>query len=110
MIGEENMWIGLNDGWLSIVENWNDEDTLLVRARKLEHLLNAFPACEYWRDLEADYPFRAYIPRSAVAKMIAKKIENIDYPNFKNSVEEKKLAYAYGDVWQTMFYTYRSER
>jgi len=104
------MWIGLNDGWLSIVENYNDKNTLLVRARKLEHLLKAFPMCEYWRDLDADYPFRAYIPRKVVAKVIAKRIEDINYPNFKNSVEEDKLHSAYNEVWQTMYFTYRSER
>lgn len=104
------MWIGLNDGWLSIVENWNDKDTLLVRARKLEHLLTAFPMCEYWRDLEADYPFRAYIPREQVAKVISERVKAIDYPNFKKSVKESKLLMAYNKVWEVLFYTFHSER
>jgi len=96
------MWIGLNDGWLSIVKNLNDEKTLLVRARSEKHLLNVFPNCKHWVDFEADYPHRAYIDREIVMNVITQRIMDIDYPNFKNSVEEHTLVNAYHRVWETM--------
>ena len=104
------MWIGLNDGWLSVVESLNDKGALLVRARKLSHLTNAFPDCDHFKDPHADYPFRAYIPRSIVADVIGDRIIAIDYPNFKGSVREGKLLSAYHSIWGALLDAFRSER
>ena len=104
------MWIGLNNGWLSIVEDYNDEERLLVSARKLEHITNTFPDCDYFKDSDADYPYRAFISRDVVAKVIADSVAMIDYPNFKNSVKDGTLHNAYTEVWRTMYYTYINDR
>ena len=104
------MGIGVNNGWLSIVEDYNDEERLLVRARKLEHITNTFPDCDYFKDSDADYPYRAFIDRDTVAKAIAHSVGKIDYPNFKNSVQDGRLHNAYNEVWHTMYYTFLNDR
>lgn len=104
------MWIGLNDGWLSIVKNNYDEETLLVRARTLEHLTNVFPDCDYFKDSSADYPYRAYINRTIVADVIANRLMKIDYPNFKNSVEDDKLHNVYSRLWNELYFSFLNER
>lgn len=101
------MWIGLNDGWLSIVENRNDEDTLLVRARCVTDLTNAFPHCDWFEDKNADYQYRAYINRKEVAKQIADRILNIDYPNFKASVMRLHLKQLYDNLWRSVYLHYQ---
>ncbi len=104
------MWICLNDAFLSIVKNRNDDETLLVRARSQEHLDNVFPDCESWCDEKADYPFRAYIERDEVAKVIGQRLMDIQYPNFKNSVEEEALFSAYHYLWERLAGLYQFMR
>ena len=104
------MWIGLNDGWLSIVKNLYDEKTLLVRARSLKHLTNVFPECDYFKDSSADYPYRAFITREVVADVIANRLMEIEYPNFKNSVEDDKLHNVYNTLWNELYYSFMNER
>ncbi|MHA1662981.1 MAG: hypothetical protein ACTSVR_06970 [Candidatus Thorarchaeota archaeon] len=96
------MWICLNDAFLSIVKNSNDDETLLVRARSQEHFDNVFPDCHSWFDGYADYPIRAYIERDLVAKVIGQSLMDIQYPNFKSSVKEDNLLRAYHRVWGIM--------
>ena len=104
------MWIGMNTGWLSIVKNRNDERTLLVRARDLDHILAAFPNCDHFKDNTADYPYRAYITREEVARRIAEGLMEIEYDNFKHSVEDKHLQTAYGMIWGDMAMMYAMKR
>ena len=51
------MWIGLSDGWLSIVANRNDDETLLVRARSESHIMSAFPDCDMFVLKYAEYHY-----------------------------------------------------
>ena len=104
------MWIAFNDGWLSIVENLNDEETLLVRARSEKHLLNVFPECDLFKIETADYPYRAYIEREYVANVVSERLMEISYPNFKNSVEDKKLHSVYTNIWSEVYHFFHDER
>tara|TARA_R110002167_G_scaffold160643_1_gene356745 strand:- start:4452 stop:4793 length:342 start_codon:yes stop_codon:yes gene_type:complete len=104
------MWIAFNDSWLSIVENRNDEDTLLVRARSKDHILNVFPNCDWFKDETADYPYRVYITREHVADVVSKRLMEISYPNFKNSVDDEKLHNVYSNIWSEIYYCYHDER
>ena len=104
------MWICDNEGFLSIVSNWNDDDTLLVRARSEKHLKNLFPYCEMFTDAEADYPFRAYINRDEVAEVIAMRLAEAEYTNFKDSVKDDDLHDAYVNIWQVMWSAFYDER
>ena len=104
------MWIGLNDGWLSIVRNFNDEETLLVRARKLSHLTNVFPDCDYFKDSDADYPYRAYISREQVGETIKERLKNTSYTNFKASVRDNQLKGLYSEMWNLVYFRFVDER
>ena len=104
------MWICDNEGFLSIVKNRNDDETLLVRARTEKHLLSIFPYCELFTDAHADYPYRAYIDRNEVAEGIAMRLMQTDYDNFKGSVEDARLQDAYGGIWRMMWDEFYMER
>ena len=93
------MWICFNDSFLSIVENREDDSTLLVRARIAGDIDRVFPGARTWQDLGADYHFRANIPRAQVATAIAERLQAIDYPNFKGSVTDPDRKDAYLEVW-----------
>ena len=105
------MWISTNKGFLSIVRPsamrlHNHPARLLVRARRKGDIEAAFrdlfPELMVERTPARDYLFRALIPADIVAQMVAKQIINIDYNNFKNSVQDKKLHDAYAAVWHIM--------
>ena len=97
------MWIGDNEGWLSIVKHNRKQNYLLVRARNREHIENIFPNAEIYVNLNADYPYRSDISIINVYLTIATRILEIDYYNFKNSVQEKKYARYLNKVWNIMY-------
>tara|TARA_R110000751_G_scaffold286675_3_gene391231 strand:- start:9707 stop:10051 length:345 start_codon:yes stop_codon:yes gene_type:complete len=104
------MWFAHNEGWLSIVMHRTRPEHLLVRARKYEHIESLFPHEDIYTDFNADYPYRADVLREDVATTIANELMEIDYDNFKNSVNDTSLRIAYGKVWEDMYkygYEYR---
>lgn len=96
------MWVMFSDCFLSIVSKDCGPDELLVRARREGDIERVFPEAEVRRDTKADYLFRAAIPRQAVALAIAQRVDDIDYPNFKDSVTDGDLHRAYMAVWFAM--------
>lgn len=52
------MWIMLNNAFLSIVENRNNKDELLVRARIEGDIERVFPEADSFQDEQADYKYR----------------------------------------------------
>ena len=96
------MWVMLNDAWLSIVADREDKDFLLVRSRRRGDVARIFGVDEF-EDSKADYHFRAFVHRDHVAGVMAREVEGIDYPNFKNSVKDNELHSAYSNVWTIGF-------
>ena len=97
------MWIFLNDSFLSIIAA-DDADHLVVRARRRGDIRRVFG--NHVREVSMpgrDYAYRATLPRGAVMAEIAKAIADIDYTNFKDSVEDNDRHDAYLDVWEAMF-------
>lgn len=78
------MWIFLPEGLISVVEN--EPFFLQVRARRKKVLERLFPGEQIFESKKADYRFRVLIPRSRFASFMARKILDIDYRNFKNSI------------------------
>lgn len=96
------MWICLNDAFFSIVEDGSCRpDQLLVRARRKGDIENVFVEAKgtVEKTIGRDYLYRAKLDRDYVADVIADKITDISYPNFKGSVRDPKLANAYSKVW-----------
>lgn len=96
------MWILMNDAMLSIVRHRTRPDDLLVRARLAGDIERVFPQVEVVEGAGSDYRFRATVPRPEVAEAISRRLLDIDYGNFKNSVREPKRHEAYFDVWHAM--------
>lgn len=97
------MWIFLSGGFLSIVAHRHKPNHLLVRARNMDHLKQAFPNAEYYTYTNSDYPYRADIERSVVSDMLAEYVMNMSYDNFKNSVLEQKFENVCHDIWSLMY-------
>lgn len=95
------MWAFLNDAFLSIVADRNSE-RLLVRARLKGDIERTFPGSTVVEDAGTDYRFRTWLDRKTVADVLRHKVEEIDYPNFKGSVQDHVRHRAYMNVWDVM--------
>lgn len=99
------MWIAMNDSFVSVVEDQNDKTRVSVRARVKDDLISLFPS--YQNNIittdDSDYRFRLFLDKSFVSEVIAKRILNINYDNFKNSVKQKWRKEAYMQIWSVMF-------
>ena len=100
--GGEIMWIMLSDCFLSVVSKDCGPDELLVRARRPGDIEKAFPDARVTRNTQSDYLYRAVLPRDLVKEALAAMIDNVDYPNFKDTVEDRSLYAAYVGVWCAM--------
>ena len=105
------MWILTTSGFYSIVEKpWDKpKGTLTIRTRvagDLESLRLQLPELgPTLEDPKADYRFRAQAPRAAVAKVMSRLAESLDYDNFKDAVAERQghdRAELYHDVWAVL--------
>jgi hypothetical protein len=96
------MWIMLSDCFYSIVAKDCGPNELLIRARRKGDIEKCFPDAKVIMNTSGDYLYRAIAPRDEVATAIAAKIRDIDYPNFKDSVQDQALHDAYVAVWFEM--------
>lgn len=102
------MWLCFNDGFLSAVVDKNNPARMMVRARRKKDLLNVFGDVEVIENAGSDYRWRAFVDRTAFAAVVAARIENIDYTNFKNSVDDHDLHDLYMNFW-TMHHRYQEQ-
>ena len=51
---------------------------------------------------DADYLFRAFIPKDRVVEVLSRVIGNIAYGSFKGGVKDKCRAWFYARVWSIM--------
>lgn len=102
------MWIFLNDAFLSIVAHKDRPGSLLVRARRREDIARVFSDAVVEHSSEADYAFRAVLPREVVAATIANRLLHTDYTNFKNSIRDPIYHNTCFSVWHIML-TYQQQ-
>lgn len=96
------MWIFTNQSYLSVVQHRDDPNLVLVRARIEGDIEEIFPEAFVFQEKGSDYKYRAAIEKSEVAVAIAKQIMEIDYDNFKGSIEDINRHNVYLYVWFTM--------
>jgi hypothetical protein len=105
------MWIFLNDAMLSIVAPEprkgrgaaKVETHLIVRARFKGDLPRTFGRGVKVEETPGrDYRFRAVVTRKKVADVLARRILDVDYTNFKGSVPDDARHRAYLRVWTVM--------
>jgi hypothetical protein len=96
------MWLCLNDGFLSVVADKNDQSRLMVRARRKNDLLSIFgPDAKIVETPEADYRWRTFVTRAALRTVVDSRIDAISYTNFKNTVKDDDLHEVYMEFWNT---------
>lgn len=96
------MWLCISDAFLSIVHKDCARDELLVRARRKGDIEKIFPGAKVKRSTTTDYLFRAAVKRTEVAHALEGEVRSITYPNFKDSVKDKRLHDAYLRVWTSL--------
>ena len=97
------MWLCMNDAFLSVVADRNDEGNLLVRARVKGHIEKVFPKAKTFTSNDSDYMYRAFIDREDVAIAVYERLMEVEYDNFKSSVKNRPLHDAYLKVWHIMY-------
>lgn len=97
------MWIFLNNAFVSIVQDPQRADGLVVRARLDGDLERLFPGKQVISLPFRDYAFRTFVSKAEVAEVLSKQVLGIDYGNFKGSVEDRARHDAYLGVWSVMW-------
>jgi hypothetical protein len=110
------MWLLTTRGFYSVVTHPEDPELVLVRARvedDLRALRDIAPGLEPWHDPQADYAWRAEMPRDEWAATAAALAEEIDYRNFKAAVAVRQgagRARLYSRVWEELRRLQRGDR
>jgi hypothetical protein len=96
----------MNNSFLSIVEDYDNPERLLVRARIEGDIEAAFPEVDPKSvsfNEGSDYAFRVFLDRNYVSRKIKENVDRIDYDNFKSSVDDEWRERFYMDVWNVMY-------
>lgn len=111
------MWIFNRDGFFSAVEDKDNSEVIMVRARvreDLETLIDRLEGLDYAGEdmpkpeiLEwagTDYGYRIFIPRVVWASYLQLSGQELDYTNFKaaNTAPGTFRSAAYHDVWSRL--------
>lgn len=94
------MWFCFNDGFVSVVKDNKSKDKLLIRSRTKKDLENIVG--DKYTIIETpkrDYRFRISLDTKTWNEIVSNRIQNIDYHNFKNSVEDDSLHDLYSNFW-----------
>jgi hypothetical protein len=102
------MWLFLIDGFYSVVQDKDDTNTLLVRARDEDDALRmadrlGHVVIEHTPD--RDYAYRMRVPRAQFSGLMEEEVQDLSYTNFKNEVHERRgfaRSLIYGRVWSFM--------
>lgn len=99
------MWICTNFGFFSIVKDTKNKDHLLIRARRKEDLeeLLKYVNADIVVTPDNDYHYRVSLHKYSVSDIISLRIDDIDYTNFKNSVNDPDLHHMYEMWWRNHY-------
>lgn len=105
------MWVFSREGFVSVVENLDDSEELLVRARDRRHLerisKNHGLKTRIWAEEGSDYQWRMLVKRADWRNVMVRMVDRIDYNNFKGAVQGQAPAdptylKALHNVWSTV--------
>ena len=86
------MWIFTETGFVSTVRHHSEKDKLVVRSRdhkSLESLSNLV-GLDIVETPSNDYPYRIFVDDTVFATWLYKQVIAVDYPNFKDRVQETR--------------------
>jgi hypothetical protein len=98
-LGSETMWVCFNDAFVSAVQDRDYPDRVCVRARNRAHLVRLFPRSAILGTPDADYAYRVFVTKAEFADVLVNRVQTLDYPNFKNSVQDTALHSLYEGFW-----------
>lgn len=91
------MWVITDRGFYSAVQDDDDPDTLVIRARVRTDLVELCKILDAIQEPPkiihgggTDYPFRVRIPRGSWTFALGQLADGIDYGNFKDSVKARQ--------------------
>ena len=101
------MWVFTETGFVSAVQNRNNPEYLVVRARDKQSLQTLADLCdvEIKFMVGSDYPYRVFVSKEDFKSWMNDNVDFLGYDNFKNQVaitRGKEYAYALGSVWSVM--------
>lgn len=94
------MWIFLNSGFISVVQDRRDSEKLVIRSRRPEVLMRLFPKEKILLNREADYRYRVFVRRAQLGAALCREIIALDYPNFKDSIQDSETRAFYHGIWE----------
>ncbi len=71
-----------------------------MRGRARKHLSKAFPDAEVLVTPDADYACRVFVDRTELSGLVKRRVQEIDYANFKGSVRDPALHHLYLSIWR----------
>mgnify|MGYP003336477952 CR=1 FL=1 len=92
------MWVFTQYGMLSAVQDKDNPEIIVVRARRREHLTSCFPKKKPVHTPDADYHWRLFMTREEFASLLMALVLQMDYTNFKESVPDE-LYTIYTRIW-----------
>lgn len=102
------MWICLKDAFFSVVEHFDDDSLVLVRARFPDDIHKVF-GYDAEHTPQNDYPYRTTMSKTEFAQTLSQEAASINYNNFKGEADriaktddDHRRANAYHDVWAIM--------
>ena len=98
------MWIFTDTSFVSIVrpkKGKGRKESLVVRGRVKGDIEALFPKAKVRVTPARDYLYRAVVSRKVVAEVLAKKVMDIDYDNYRDAItaKAKDRHDAYVSVW-----------
>lgn len=101
------MWLFTETGFVSVVQDRQDSNKMVVRARdkeSLQPLMDAY-GVKLVNLKNRDYPHRVFLTRKQFVDWLVESGETLDYDNYKNRVSKTRgydFASPLHDVWATM--------
>jgi hypothetical protein len=93
------VWIFMQDTFVTISQDANQRDRFMIRARVAGDIEKLFPKAQVIRLDDADFRFRAFVPKARVVEVLGRAIGSVDYTSFKSGVKDKCRAWFYTRVW-----------
>jgi hypothetical protein len=87
------MWLYTHKGFLSIVQDFREENQVMVRGKFAEDILTYFPQASVEIDTGVDYKFKTSLPKEEVAERLQRYVmSELNIRASRRKAEEKKIS------------------
>ena len=87
------MWLYTHKGFLSIVQDFRDENQVVVRGKFKEDINAYFPDATVEIDTSIDYKYRTCLPKEVVANRLRNYVlSELNVRAIRRKAEEKKIS------------------